>query len=463
MARLASRVRGGFYATPVALTETLVTLIDAPEGARIFDPCAADGTALLRLAAALKLTPYANELNADRAKILRQQLAEWQKEKRLKRGETYSLNTDYRQVEFHPGMLSCLYLNPPYDTDEGERLELKFLKQFTPALQDDGLLIFIIPLSALASYSLVTYLLAQYDVQRVAKSTEEMFERFGQVVMVANKRHEPKEPTQHLIQRYRGLSEPENGMRQQMKALDPDGDTRFTMPAARPLESGVKYIIWEKITTLADALAEAKEVGLWNSATVRPIFAPQQGLAPFQPLMPLKMGHLTRLLAGGFIDNQVLVRPDGERLLIRGDARKEVTTTEKKQELEDGDIQTVRTHRQRPTAAINLLSAREGFAEVKPQELGGFMKQYADQLVSHVAESYEPLYRFDDEPLKKMLGRRGNLYPVQKHIAMATCTSLKEHKEAIIVGEMGDWGALGSSADKLQTSVCLWSRYGKMP
>ena len=50
MARLASRVIGGFYAAPEELIETLISLIDAPEGARIFDPCAADGTALLRMA-----------------------------------------------------------------------------------------------------------------------------------------------------------------------------------------------------------------------------------------------------------------------------------------------------------------------------------------------------------------------------------------------------------------------------
>ncbi len=439
MARLNSRVIGGYYATPAELIETLISLIDAPTGARIFDPCAADGTALLRLADSLQLTPFANELNEERANLLRQKLAGWQKEKRLKRGITYSLNTDYRQVAFQPEMMSCLFLNPPYDTDDGERLEGRFLKQFTDMLQPEGLLVFIIPLSALASFRLVSYLLAHYNVKRIARSTEGMFERFGQVVVMAYKRPEPVEPSEHIIKRYRQLSDADHPLRQSLHPLT-QNNNRFILPEASPpkLNTIKQGMIWQRLTTLADATAEADKVGLWPSAEIRSIFAPnRQAGGDFQPLMPLKMGHLTRMLAGGFIDNQVLLRPDGERMLIRGNARKELATTEKTQVLENGDTQQVRTHRQRPTAAINLLSLSDGFKEVKPKDVGAFMTQYAEQLVNHVAERYRPLYQFDDDDLKQRLGRRGNLYPVQKHIAMAACTSLKHHKEAIIVGEMG--------------------------
>ena len=43
------------------------------------------------------------------------------------------------------GSMGLLFLNPPYDTEEGERVEMKFLKHSLKWLCPDGVLIFIVP------------------------------------------------------------------------------------------------------------------------------------------------------------------------------------------------------------------------------------------------------------------------------------------------------------------------------
>lgn len=68
MPRLTSLEKGGFYAFPKEHLPAVASLFaPAPDGGRLLDPCAGEGRALQHLANAWKLTPYANELDSERA------------------------------------------------------------------------------------------------------------------------------------------------------------------------------------------------------------------------------------------------------------------------------------------------------------------------------------------------------------------------------------------------------------
>src|SRR6266700_3345366 len=62
--RLTSIEKGGYYPFNVAHIPALSALFQLPpEGGKILDPCAGEGTALAALAERFQLTPYANELD----------------------------------------------------------------------------------------------------------------------------------------------------------------------------------------------------------------------------------------------------------------------------------------------------------------------------------------------------------------------------------------------------------------
>ena len=50
MSRLANAEKAGYFKIPASVTELLVTHMTAPQGGRILDPCAGEGTALVTFA-----------------------------------------------------------------------------------------------------------------------------------------------------------------------------------------------------------------------------------------------------------------------------------------------------------------------------------------------------------------------------------------------------------------------------
>jgi hypothetical protein len=70
MPRLSSIEKGGYYAFPEEHLAAVASLfIPASDGGRLLDPCAGEGQALQHLAGVWQLTPYANELDSERAAV----------------------------------------------------------------------------------------------------------------------------------------------------------------------------------------------------------------------------------------------------------------------------------------------------------------------------------------------------------------------------------------------------------
>ena len=130
MARLASNAKMGYYPT---LNKTLLSLrswLKFRADMHILDPCCGTGEALQVLCEGSSAITYGVELDFERADqssdTLRNAIA----------GSIFD-------ARINPlGSMGMLYLNPPYDMENGERVEMQFLKHATKWLCSNGVLVF---------------------------------------------------------------------------------------------------------------------------------------------------------------------------------------------------------------------------------------------------------------------------------------------------------------------------------
>ncbi len=152
----------------------------------LLDPCAGRGEAILGLrqhwAESLSSSPFsfriqANEMEAERAAALTAALAPCD---RATAGDAFNLS-------WTGSGASVLWLNPPYDHDADEkRLEVKFLKRFTPALRPSiGVLMFLVPYHVLAVAA--PYLSRHYMLPRAWRLPDPHFDAFSQVLLIARR------------------------------------------------------------------------------------------------------------------------------------------------------------------------------------------------------------------------------------------------------------------------------------
>ena len=131
MARLESNAKMGFYPTPETTLEHLKEWISCGESVHLLDPCSGAGKALAELAGQGRT--YGIELDQERGAEAKGTLD------RFAEGSIFN-------ARINPlGSMGLLFLNPPYDTEDGERVEMKFLKHAHKWLADGGLLVFIVP------------------------------------------------------------------------------------------------------------------------------------------------------------------------------------------------------------------------------------------------------------------------------------------------------------------------------
>ena len=88
------------------------------------------------------------------------------------------------------GSMGLLFLNPPYDTEDGERVEMKFLKHAHKWLADGGLLVFIVPGHVLSGERCRKWIGHRYEDIRIVRVARQDYPRFSQVVLFAQKRPE---------------------------------------------------------------------------------------------------------------------------------------------------------------------------------------------------------------------------------------------------------------------------------
>ena len=152
MSRPFARLKLGYYPLPTEEARNIhsVRVASAPYCA--IDPCAGDGSALLEITNGTGAHLAAIEVDADRAVSA------------ALRGIP-TVHGSACECKVQSESCSLLYLNPPYDTELGphsnKRMELVFLDHCYRWVRTDGVLVFVIPATALNSCSRL--LASQFD------------------------------------------------------------------------------------------------------------------------------------------------------------------------------------------------------------------------------------------------------------------------------------------------------------
>ena len=422
MARLASIARAGFYPTPESVYKALANYAEPQPGARLLDPCCGDGGPASTIAKALELESYGIEIDENRARA-----------SKLFIGRV--LNLDIEAVKVAKHSIQVLFLNPPYDYDEGEarRLEFKFLKIATPWLAPKGLLFFIIPQGRL-DLKMGKYLTTKFTNIKALRFPDPEYSAFKQIVVIGTKRNT-------FIQDEGAAVELVFKIKSELPALEPDLLEKYTIP---PIDRQAKWYFRGLELDPQLALEEAKRSGVWHSKEWHKWLEPNEDLN-LRPLMPLKIGHLAQLIAAGLLQNMLMER-DGKKLLVKGRTYKVI----KKVESNNPNEEIERDQFVTEITTLDLVTGEVAKLET-PETLSAFIEEWKQELAATVMARFRPSYNFDyaqDQVQTMILGWLGTekrlagrqatgLFEAQKHVASAIRARLMESDSAIVVGEMG--------------------------
>jgi len=286
--RLIGQQKMGFYPTPlgvVDLVRSWLTFPDTPFPA--LDPCAGEGEALARCVEGTAAVSYGIELDGGRVLEARKVLD------RVLCADAVA----QRATKTSHDSWSLLWANPPYDdTKEGgirERMELTFLRKYTPRLVPRGVLVFIIP-QTYAGGDVAKYLSFHYSDLRFWRFPDQLgYGTYKQVVILGRRKEKGVEDA---------------AMQRALDAFALDGLRAYAMDVPR---NGASYVVPPAnadVEQFESAEFTVDEAGVLDS----PLWSRVRGMlgeegerqAGRPPVTPHK-GHLALLLSSGEVDGSV--------------------------------------------------------------------------------------------------------------------------------------------------------------
>ena len=405
----------------------------------LLDPCAGDGEAILELrrrwAESLSSGPYsfriqANEMEAERAAALEAALETCDQ----------ALAGDAFHLSWAGGGASVLWLNPPYDTDPDEkRLELKFLKRFTPALRPSiGVLMFLVPYRVLEVAA--AYISRHYLLPRAWRLPDPHFGDFGQVLLVA--RRAPAtlapNPTEATLRRWG--AEPQ--------ALDPlpevVDDPLVIDPPDDDLTLRLESFDLAAVLAGRDAsqhLAELRELGARELLGGR-----------FSTAMPPRAAHIALALASGMFNGLRLAPNDPQQhppLLVKGVFERKLLEISERRNAEGELTGTVEV--ERPSLRLTALrldtyeylelapgTTATGSGDLARWNVADLIESYDRSLAKLLKDQFPPIHdprRRDHSLALPRLAR--TLYTIQRHAILAALKLLALGETPFLVADVG--------------------------
>ncbi len=202
--------------------------------------------------------------------------------------------------------IGLLYLNPPYDMENGERVEMQFLKHATKWLCDGGILVFLVPEHIFDVDKYRLWMIHHYSDIRIIRVHRDDYPRFKQVVLFAKKRDEGR------YAKYSAFPE------KPYRHIEDVSPVPYLVPHT-PVPKYSRYRRGDRRGRIHNRENVLKEI--------QHIAGTHTCVAALRPLLPLRKGHLVSLITAGTIDGRV-ESIDGP-LVIKGfHDRKEETRIE---------------------------------------------------------------------------------------------------------------------------------------
>jgi hypothetical protein len=277
--RNAGRLKLGYYPLPVGEAQNIRALLVPSAPYAAIDPCAGDGTALLEITRGTGAHLAVTELDADRAAAAAQ------------RGIP-TVHGSAFECRVASETCSLLYLNPPYDSELGphsnQRMEFVFLDHCYRWLMTEGVLVFVIPTTALGPCARL--LASQFDRLSVFRLEHPESVRFKQVVVFgtrkkAHLRGDPKGADLLISFGYRPNEIP---------ALNSAAAERYSLPPSPPVS--INYL-GLPLDAVEDALQ--RSTAMQNA---RGILVRKHQKMTGRPVTPLHKGHVGLLACSGMLN-----------------------------------------------------------------------------------------------------------------------------------------------------------------
>jgi len=326
--RLAGQIKLGHYPTPPGVVELLKLLINfsayAENKACALDPCCGEGAALGTLTAGQNVETFGIELDAARAK---------EAHSRLK----HVVHASFDQVDISPEGFGLLFLNPPYDDEEGERKELIFLRGTLDCLASTGVLVYIIPQKRFTR-PIVELLVSNFTELNVHRFPDGEFERFGQIVVLGRRSSWPQDRPDQVerLLKYRADDVP---------PLKDGLVCRYYVPAS------TGAMIREREVDPLELLKLVKGSPL--VPRLQDLLEPRALAEVTQPPTRLHVGHLGLLLAAGRLNG--VVGEGKNRHLVAGRPVKHIVETTEVESDAEGNEQEVQKRLETFRVTIKVL------------------------------------------------------------------------------------------------------------
>lgn len=248
--------KAGAYFTDLWHMEKIRNFLEFPENEfTVLEPSMGDGKAvctLVETAANPKI--FGIEINADT----------WKEHLRNNPKFEAVLCDDFLEgAMISPKAFSLCFANPPYMSSDydGERMELLFHKRIYPHLMEEGVLVWVIPLSVMLQERYLKSFVARYEIVHMYKFHEKEFAKYKQCVVIAKKRESITQPdAEYLEQFFRQHSDPEElpeeweGEKLEVKPKRADGIRTFQ---SKGFHAELAYLELQEHTPI-DALASEK-------------------------------------------------------------------------------------------------------------------------------------------------------------------------------------------------------------
>lgn len=346
-------------------------------------------------------------------------------------------------MDLSPDSFHLALVNPPYDHTPGQasatnRLESVFLERSTTALAPHGILVYIVPQAQLARDSL--HLASNYNSVRVFRFPDLHYPTFRQAVLIGrrNQRIHQSLNVDRDIHQY--LQEQAQAGE---NAVPIDTIPWDTDRATVPLTFGPFAGHLPEIRRNADSDENIRMHLRHSDAYRHPNILARTAPAPdrqhfFNPLEPLRRGHLCILAANGQFDQTPLHDPTGllPPIVITGDTHRESRVV-------DSDDETT-TEQDFFAASIRVMDLHNGeIANIgdDPEDLHRFLLENQSRLEHSLSTRHTPSIDPSHDRYADVRARIASLSrrPIGKQAASAITAAVAIAKldELFLVGQPG--------------------------
>ena len=437
MARAESKMIMGYLPIEPKHHAAILSLVaPATHAVRLLDPFAGEGAFLDVAAQAWNVTPFANELDGERASAC---IARF--------GATQAVRCDVERLVASNNAFGGAWLNPPYDHDAGatgsKRVEFRYLRHAWKWVQDGGLALWCVYRQHITNEA-AAFLAKHSSRVDVWSLPGKHLGEYDQMIVAAIK-GATLEPTALYEQIIRQRDHPQS--------LTMHPEPVYRLPAPRAIQ---RFVFAPDMLDEVAGLDLIREQGAWKTSGFQSLLEVPPLPAEIEPVVAPRPGHLALVLAAGVADGAVIDTADYGQVALRGKTHhvEQIARVDLEADPHDPERQVKKTTiRLKPTTTLTLLAGDGTRVEMEGDEaLLGFITANKQALAHYLNTKFKPMYQFDFAGIGSWLDRirlkgKHAMYTAQKHVVSAVVRGFQSRNSILLIGSMGTGKTLmGGSA-----------------